>query len=808
MNKWLFYHFIVCICVLFAHKTYAQLPPNLPEQDCINAIPVCQNVFIQNNSYNGAGPDPDEINPAISCRTLGEINSVWYTFRIEQGGTLCFTITPNSPGTDYDWSLYNISNSSCDQISTRPELQILCSWEPVDEAAGCLGITGANGDTVGPCGRQRQPCINVLAGETYALYVSKFTNLDDGYILDLSASTATLFDDTPPSLVGAQPACGGVTVEFSENVLCNTVDPEDFTISGQGGTFGVSQVISSRCDGGNTFDNQYTLVIDPPLTAPGNYDVSIVGSISDFCNNPAEQTSVDVFLIPPPQSVINDQPPQCFETNLFSFDYAGTSDIATFFWDFGDTITAEIESPVHQYTGPGVKTVTLTVVDVNNCPDTSTLDITVHPKPLADFEADSAFCLFDTLNITNTSMVDSISRLTDYEWSFGDRVTSEEENPTHMYTEPGIYDLSLISITDVGCRDTTTSEVIVYPLPQVDFSVEENVCVYDSAHFVTLSTIRSDIANDVLEDRLWNFGDGGSVRGVEAPAHKYDTAGIYSVNLQVFSDKGCTDSLSQPIEIYDTPPPAITEDTVCFGKIALLETLPDSISGGIVEWYLASEDSVSFYTGELYRTEPVVEDQTFFVESISIQECISERIPITASVVLPAEGGIVVIDSVIEIPNAFLSLDLSPDILGVEYAWDFGDGTTSIADRPAHEYQFPGIYKISVEVVDVYGCEYSLEQAIEVRKDVRVLVPSAFSPNGDGVNDEFFIGHRLLSQFVIKIYNRKGNLIYESIDPDFKWDGTSEKDNSIMEGIYVFRLEALDVTGTQISKEGTITLIR
>ena len=59
---------------------YGQLPANQPEQDCVNALPVCQNIFVQPNSYQLEGLNPNEIDGAISCLGTGERNDTWYIF--------------------------------------------------------------------------------------------------------------------------------------------------------------------------------------------------------------------------------------------------------------------------------------------------------------------------------------------------------------------------------------------------------------------------------------------------------------------------------------------------------------------------------------------------------------------------------------------------------------------------------------------------------------------------------------------------------------------------------------------------------
>lgn len=140
-NRGSIYHFISLGVLLISTPLIllCQTPNN---QDCLGAIPVCRELYIQNNSYSGTGNYPNEINGASSCLTTGEVNDVWYRFNVTTSGVLSFTIIPNDPSDDYDWAVFNLSNNECDEIFFNPSLQISCNYEA---NTGNGGITGPNG---------------------------------------------------------------------------------------------------------------------------------------------------------------------------------------------------------------------------------------------------------------------------------------------------------------------------------------------------------------------------------------------------------------------------------------------------------------------------------------------------------------------------------------------------------------------------------------------------------------------------------------------------------------------------------------
>lgn len=166
--------FLIFICT----KSFAQ---SLPEQDCINAIEVIQPVYYQAVPYIGEGNTPNEINGNNSCLITGEKNDVWYKLFVNSPGNLCFSIIPMDSTDDYDWAVFNITNSACHNIF-NDSIEVSCNFSPAP------GITGPNGDTAF---NKNEPCIPVSAGETYVVNVSLFQPTPNGYILDFSASSAT-----------------------------------------------------------------------------------------------------------------------------------------------------------------------------------------------------------------------------------------------------------------------------------------------------------------------------------------------------------------------------------------------------------------------------------------------------------------------------------------------------------------------------------------------------------------------------------------------------------------------------------------
>ena len=294
------YHTIIFLCTIWIsqHHLLAQSPPPPPPLDCIHAIPVCQNTFSFPNGFNGQGMNGTEINAANSCLPNGEKNSTWFSFTVQNGGALRFTITPNVATDDYNWSLFNVTGKSCADIATT-NLEVSCN--------SSTDVLGSLGDAVGRTGANSNPPfygdlgfvfpafvgdITVAAGESYILYVSRETG-NSGFSIDFGNSTATLFNPATPEFAFISPVvCGDneLLVHFNKPILCNTVQPTDFLLSGNT----ITQIYSYDCSVlGKSASSTYRLTLATPISSSGNYALNLNGLISDVCNN---TNSSDVLL--------------------------------------------------------------------------------------------------------------------------------------------------------------------------------------------------------------------------------------------------------------------------------------------------------------------------------------------------------------------------------------------------------------------------------------------------------------------------------------------------------------------------------
>jgi gliding motility-associated-like protein len=225
---------------------------------------------------------------------------MWYTFTVTQTGNMGFVLSPNNVDDDYDWGMFNITNGGCAGISSGASPEVSCNSYGLFFGSGPTGISTANGGTSnsnGP-GDINGPAFNadlaVTAGQTYALVVMNWSNSPNGYTIDFSNSSASLYDDVAPTVTDISASCStpGILITFSENLVTTSIQNSDFLISGPNGNITITSVsLNNPNSPGNS---SITLI---PATSPlpaGDYTLSLTSN-AGFVNDPCGNTATGDF---------------------------------------------------------------------------------------------------------------------------------------------------------------------------------------------------------------------------------------------------------------------------------------------------------------------------------------------------------------------------------------------------------------------------------------------------------------------------------------------------------------------------------
>ena len=194
-------------------------------------------------------------------------------------------------------------------------------------------------------------------------------------------------------------------------------------------------------------------------------------------------------------------------------------------------------------------TYTITMTDASGCTSSDDVAVTIDPIPVAAFSAPSV-CHLEPTVFSNQSTVSS-GTITNYDWFFDDTNVSTLTNPSNTYLLPGTYDVQLTVTSNMGCINSVTEQITVYPLPVVDFeALPQDGCEPLNVQFNDLSTIAS--GNNV--NWVWTIESVGTVNE-ENTSHTFPNAGLYDVTLTVTSDQGCETTLTQSNFVTVNPKP-------------------------------------------------------------------------------------------------------------------------------------------------------------------------------------------------------------------------------------------------------------
>lgn len=683
-------------------------------QDCLGAIPVCQDTYTEVNSPVGDGNIPNEIIPGETC-TAGELNSIWYVFTANQNGMLGFLITPNNLDDDYDWALFDLTNGDCNDLTA--ENLVSCN---AAGGSGCHGQTGCSASGIGnwtPGGCAGSGPINELvpmaAGNTYVLMVSNWTGSPDGYTLDFSESTGLgVFDETPPLVddVNNLPqSCGDnmMEVTFNEFLQCSSINDAAFQLTGPGGPYSVD-AFSAGCNAGAEQDKTFRLTIDPPIQSMGEYTLTIeaqtANDLLDLCDNQAEDFSF-TFMVDVPIDVDidigRDTSLVCAGDELI-LDASGAGN--SFVWDDGST------NPTLSVFDEGVYGVTVT--DDCGIGEDEVEVFVQQVAPTVGFGPDENLCPGDT------RILDADNGIAFYTWQDGSSETS------FTVTNTGDYAVTV----ENGCGTIEEAINITYVPPlNLNLASEYVLCLGD--------TLMLDIERPFAD---YQWGD-GSV----SPQRAITADGSFAVTVTTICET--YEARFDAIFLVD-PTLELGEDLVLCPNDSLI--LEPGIPGADYLWQDGSTtDRYVVTTPDTYRVT-ISTACNDLIDSVQIDYLL----PITTDL-----GR----DTFLCEEQPFL-LDASTAVQA-SYVWE--DGSLD-----ARRLIFgPGDYVVSVKS----DCETVIDTLSIVPCEIcRVYMPNAFSPNNDGVNDELFPQSPCeLADYEMIVYDRWGSQIWQSDNPGDGWNG-------------------------------------
>ena len=441
------------------------------------------------------------------------------------------------------------------------------------------------------------------------------------------------------------------------------------------------------------------------------------------------------------------------------------------------------------------------------CKDSATQNITVWPSPVANWGAGLPSCEKNNIVFTDSSVA-NYSNIRSWIWDFGDSTKSTKSTGavfSKIFDTSKTYSVSLKVTTDSGCVSVLNTQLVkVNPLPKPVFSLP-SICLPDgNGTFVNSSSITD--SSETNFTYAWNFGDPNNSAGSTSkdPTHKYSAVGPVNVKLIITTNNNCIDSLTQVLNTIYPQPKAlftITPDSICMGDTVKFTDQSVGKSSPINKWVwdLGQSDADSVQNPiKRFRDSGIFTIKLF---GFNGQNCVSDTLTKTVT----------------SFPYPHLKLGPDMKILDggnalIKPAFVFGNNLTYLWKPPLYLNSDTAAVPRTTPLDDVtYILELTGIGGCMVTDDIfiKVLlapeVPNAFSPNGDGINDNWVI--KYLESYpgaTIDVYNRYGQPVFKSVGYDKPWNGLYNG-NQLPIGTYYYIINPKN--GRKIIT-GSVTIIK
>lgn len=526
-------------------------------------------------------------------------------------------------------------------------------------------------------------------------------------------------------------------------------------------------------------------------TAPGTYDVSLKSNNPLGCEEVwVLPNYITVEAAPVADFTSDTSVSSCYPLPVnFTNTSTPMNEIVFNRWNFGDnTPISQFQDAFHNYTSVGNYDVTLIVGTNAGCKDTISKVAYIQtngPQASINFYPDS-ICINESITFESINP----SSVSDFIWDFGDGASSKESPVSHRYTDkagPTIITLILSDTTGecvIGIKDTVYIKEMIALIGVTDTSGCEPLVV----DFIDNSQNTSK--------SIWKLFDGTTSN--QSTFSKTFSAGNYPVQL-ITEGLGCFDTTLVNLQVFAKPTIEISSDTVlCEGDSVQLF----GNGAQFYNWVPSSGLNNPTTANPIASPNKSTAYQLTITDTNNCQSVDSLSLTVYNKPVIELEP-----DSLIYLGEE-ITIVKENNRANVTYTWKppTGLNCTDCTNPVAKPLKSTWYY---LTTNDKEGCfNFTDSIYIEVIDGFSAELPTAFTPNGDGNNDLIYLkGWGIKELLIYQIYNRWGELVFETNDLKTGWDGNYKNQPQAMD-TYIYIIKALGYNDQIIEKKGNITLLR
>jgi gliding motility-associated-like protein len=480
-------------------------------------------------------------------------------------------------------------------------------------------------------------------------------------------------------------------------------------------------------------------------------------------------------------------------------------------WTFGEgavPATAAGAGPFTvTYTTLGSKTPVLVATSTEGCITVADTTFAVGlkpPKPVID-TIKKAYCNLDTIYLSTKAKPNYT-----YLWTGPNGFKSTNPSVTLVLNNNAQLGNYVLTATLYGCNSDTAAVVVVSigTGPILDFDITpDNLCTPQQSFTITNKSKN-------YTSLQWDYGSGANtptVINANTVNVTYNTYWQKTVTLTGNNTANCINTLAKTLTNPMKPAvPVIlnSKPQYCVGDSITL-AIPNQVVATTYQWSGPNSFRSTAAVAKIPATAAAAGTYSLVITQ-GLCSSDTATIAINASDIIPVPlasfSVIPGIPATVFFPDGvtFINNSVNAD----SYLWDFGDGTTSTEVNPVRYYQKKGSYTITLTATNKGLCNNSISKGkIAIRFNVVIFIPNTFTPNGDGVNDDFRVKITNTKTYHINIYNRYGIRLFENNDIANYWKGVYNN-SPVPVGTYYYVIDAVTLNDDKLKESGSITVIR
>lgn len=539
--------------------------------------------------------------------------------------------------------------------------------------------------------------------------------------------------------------------------------------------------------------------IIPSTKTPGIFYYYVSQKILFGCESRKKLITVHVEAVPVVSMSLNTNKACQYITEVVGRSTSTNLSTPDYEWDFGDGfISKGADTAAHVYTTSGVYQLTLTVTNGQACTRSNNKTITVASKPVANFSYPQLICQNQTQVVLQDLSTAQLSIVNQWQWLIGDK-TDTQQNPSFVPGAGGDLPVTLTVSSDAGCVSDPVSKTIrVRYQPLASFIYDPPLCNNKTIHFTNTSLLPPDATGESIDTWQWQF-DNNTVTTKDVAYH-YD-AGDHPTKLTVTSNYGCASIIADSlITVFPKPIIAVSINDSCVYRKIIYTA--DNISNDVTNWYWDFGKGFKEGKSSVEKYFSKEGDNSFTLMAQTEHSCydtIRRPFKIYDNKAFAGRDTLVAANQPVQL-NANGGTDN-------HYTWSPALGLNDpTLENPVATYDKEIYYRL--DAITNEGCDAHSVIFIKRYKGPEIYIPTAFTPNQDGLNDVLKaipVGMKGLGYFAV--YDKFGHQLFYTTDFTKGWDGKI-KGQVADSGTYVAVVTATDYMGNPIMRKTTVVLIK